>query len=194
MCVRNYLGSVSVANPPTGTEFNVVIVYDGRAAARRAVQMIDRLKGELGWEFELQPVLWRFDLLIDPVLAAAASADSAKANLLVVATDNCQELPAETKEWLQSAIAQMRRSPAAVAALLDSGTCSPHRMSAVCRFLKTSAERFGRDFFCSNPMLSGTADSGAIVGRGDACAADTSIKFRESIHWRNPARWWGLNE
>ena len=84
--------------------FNVVVLYETAAAARRAIGMVSRLVTLSDNEFTVKPILWRFDLLEYPRLAQAAARDVLGADLLVLATNQTKSLPADAQRWLDGCV------------------------------------------------------------------------------------------
>ena len=79
---------------------NTVVAYEDVAAAKKAKEMWDRLGRSIGGGISFEIHLWRFDVLRTPELRDTAVDDAAQARLIMVATRGQQDLPAETKAWI----------------------------------------------------------------------------------------------
>jgi hypothetical protein len=88
--------------------FNVVVAYEDAPAGKHAMNVLRRLGARLRPQMELQAVLWRFDLLKNPLGRDHATADADAAGLIVFAMRNeAGELPEAVNTW--SAECQARR-------------------------------------------------------------------------------------
>jgi hypothetical protein len=127
--------------------FNVVIVYDDRSAALRAMNVLNGLVHQFGDDFEFHCDLWRFDMLGLPREREAAAHAGAAADLLIVSAACDTDLPGSARDWLDKSIDGKIPGSAALVALLE----SRRRLSNVqCRtrqFLQSAADRGLMDLF-----------------------------------------------
>ena len=82
--------------------FNVVVAYDGPRTARRAMDLVDGMTRDMGAEVSIHRNLWRFDVLSFPSERQTAVNDAVRADLVVVAANGDEELPAPVKVWLEA--------------------------------------------------------------------------------------------
>ena len=171
----------------------VVLLYENRAAGQRAMRLLDWLDERIGEQMELQPQLWRFDLLKDPEWRALAQADAANAQLIVVATCSDADLPGAVKSWLTDWAARSIPGEAALVALLSSHRPRAGGESSAYRFLQTTAREAGQAFFAQElrgPSLSTEINLEAIRRRAEA----TSSVLLGILERDRPLSRWGLNE
>jgi hypothetical protein len=131
------------ANPP----FHVVIAYDRADSARHAMSLVDGLAARFGGTFRIRRDLWRFDILDLPAMQGEAATSAARANLLIIAADGDEDLPAPAKRWVRDWTAATVPGNAALAAALQ--TRAPHAQepSTTLRFLREMAHQAGQEFF-----------------------------------------------
>jgi hypothetical protein len=173
--------------------FSVVIAYDTPQTARRAMRLVDGVVEQFGREWNVHRNLWRFDILGLPVARQSATADAAKANLLVIATGGDADLPAPVKAWLAEWSAKTISGVAALVGLLPSPRIVAEGQSPVHRFLQATAREAGQDFFAQElPVSPITAQTtaGDIRRRADA----TSSVLLGILEQNRPSSRWGLNE
>lgn len=103
--------------PIPGVPLKVVVAYEDFSAGQRAVGLLKGLLQNLSDEVELQPVLWRFDLLKDLHWHKMAVTDAVHADMLVLSTSGSSHLPEAISRWLESAIALKQGDSAALVIL-----------------------------------------------------------------------------
>jgi len=97
---------------------NVVIAYDGIAAAQQAVDALDALKLRVpDGAVTVRISTWWFGFLEDAEKLKKATAAAIEADVLVIAANIGLELPSSVKAWLQESLAKNRKSDVAVVAL-----------------------------------------------------------------------------
>jgi hypothetical protein len=131
----------------TKPAFDVVVIYDDRSAARRAMKFFTELVREFGDEFEFHRELWRFDRLELPKVRAAAVLESSVADLLIVSARCDADLPAPVKDWLNRCIAEKTPGSAGLVAMLESHRSRNDMQCRTRQFLQSGANRGGLDFF-----------------------------------------------
>lgn len=128
------------------SNLNVVMVYDDRHAASRAMNILSGLVRQFGDDFEFRCDLWRFDVLGLPEVRREAACAGAAADLLVVSASCDKDLPLPVQDWLNSCADGMPPGSAALVGLLE----SRGRGDVQCRtrqFLKDAADRNHLGFF-----------------------------------------------
>ncbi|HTQ30856.1 MAG TPA: hypothetical protein VMI53_06565 [Opitutaceae bacterium] len=92
--------------PATGAApLKTVVAYEDAAAGHRAVGLLKELLQVLSDDTELQPVLWRFDLLSDPHWYKMAVIDAAHADMMILSTSGSSRLPDAVSRWLEASAA-----------------------------------------------------------------------------------------
>lgn len=91
--------------PDPCVPLKVVVAYEDVPAGHRAVGLLKELLQGLVDDVELQPVLWRFDLLRDLHWHKMAVTDAAHADMLVLSTSGSSELPDAVSRWLEAGAA-----------------------------------------------------------------------------------------
>lgn len=129
------------------SNFNVVVVYDDRNAASRAMNVVSGLVRQFGDDFELRCDLWRFDILgLARARKAAARAGDA-ADLLIVSASGETDLPMPVRDWLNWCADGKTPGSAALVALLESNCRLGDAQCRTRRFLQSVADRNLMDFF-----------------------------------------------
>jgi hypothetical protein len=173
--------------------FDVVIIYDDRSAAKRAMKFFSELVRQFGDEFEFHCEIWRFDWLDLPKVHAAAVLESSVADLLIVAAQGDADLPAPVKDWLNRCIAEKTPGSAGLVAMLESHQSANDIQSRTRQFLQSAANRGGLDFFLHEvdlPEIRRELTSKDVQER-----ANTISRVLEGILQQNkPSRRWGGNE
>ncbi len=177
----------------SAANFGVVIAYDTPRAARRAMRLVNGIVEPFGREWNVHRNLWRFDILGLPVARRSATADAAKANLLVIATGGDADLSAPVKAWLAEWSAKTNSGASALVALLLLPRTATEGQSSVHRFLQTTARKAGQDFFAHElraSLLSTDTTVEDIRRRAEA----TSSVLLGILEQNRPSSRWGLNE
>jgi hypothetical protein len=86
----------------------VAVLYDGKAAGRRALALVKRMMVDDVEPVHVNPVLWRFDLLEDQACFARAATETKTADMLVLATDRPDLVPAVVEQWVADFLATRR--------------------------------------------------------------------------------------
>ena len=136
--------------------FNVLIAYDSRAAAARAMKAFDGLARRLSDEFDLNCDLWRFDMFALPEARQLAVAAGAVADLIIVSARGDNDLPKPVKEWLEAAVAEKLPGTAGLVGLLESHPGSSNASGRSYQFLQSAADRSLMDLFLYEIELPGT--------------------------------------
>ena len=97
----------------------VFIAYNDVAAARHAMTRVTALlrSRQGGLDYQMQPMLWRFNQLEDPRWRETALADACRAGTLVLAMSNASALDGTTDAWL-AALARRQRGTSITALAL----------------------------------------------------------------------------
>jgi len=125
----------------------MVIAYDGVVAGQRALSQMRSVLSHLpGLNLQLQPELWRFDLLKNPDVFKLALNSARRADLLVLSVNNPQALSPQTVDWISRWITAKRGGTAAIA-LLGSTDSSIEGSNLI----RNAAQNAGLDFIASSP-------------------------------------------
>ena len=95
-------------------KLRVAIAYSDRAAGRRAMNLLTRIRQHEPNGVHFRPTLWRVDLLEDPDWREKALADAVAADLLILATSASHSLPACVDRWMSEVLSQRRGSSTAI--------------------------------------------------------------------------------
>ena len=136
-----------LASKETSPGFNVVIAYDDRNSARRAMNVVTGLVREFGNDFRFRCDLWRFDVLGLPKVSRAAARAGDAADLLIVAASGDKNLPGPVRNWLEWCADGKPPGSAALVALLESQQRSSDVQGRTRQFLHSAAVRGCMDFF-----------------------------------------------
>jgi len=92
----------SIADVCTGAPLKVVVAYEDLFAGRRAVSLLTKYVGD---GVDLEPVLWRFDLLDHAHWYKMAVKDASDADILILSTGGSSDLPGAVNRWLKESVA-----------------------------------------------------------------------------------------
>lgn len=126
--------------------FNVVIVYDARDAALRAMEIFHGLVEHFGDEFEFHCDLWCFDVLEFREGYEAALLAGPAAQLLIISSCDTQP-PKTVKDWLEQSAAAKAPGSAALVGLLKSHQGSKKSQRKLSQLLRRTADRSRLDLF-----------------------------------------------
>jgi hypothetical protein len=124
-----------------------VIVYDGIAAGKRAMQLLTGIANGSGAGEEFHPTPWSFNLLTDPEWSQISADDAAKADILAVAAEG--PLPPAVSDWLEAVIERKRGTSAAIVAL--PGTGGTDKAQVNWNDIGSAAVRAGLTYFMAAP-------------------------------------------
>lgn len=111
---------VKNAAPPDEAEpLHVIIAHDDQAAYERALRMLANTFFGRPEAAALRPLAWQFDQLSSDRQRKQAIGDAPNAEVFVVSTSACSELPDGVAEWLSECFALRHDTPTAVIALCD---------------------------------------------------------------------------
>ncbi len=145
--MQHTLSSPPEKLPDLGSKpsFNVLIAYEDFETGKHAKRTYDFLVETLGTDCQFSNQMWKFDVLSIPKLRELASADARAADLVVISCHG-DELPATTKQWIESWVAGAD-GPIALGALFDkSGAPGPFTRE-VREYLASVARRGHMEFF-----------------------------------------------
>ena len=105
-------------------KFNVVIVYEDRAAGRRAKHFYDNLIHELEDECDFSLELWSFQVLAISTIGHSAVQVAGQADFVILSFHGkallpVEMLPVEIREWIETWSRLITDSNAALIALID---------------------------------------------------------------------------
>ena len=146
-------------NSSTHTEgpldyFKIVLAYQDQESAGRGVQICNKIAHDLGKSFELNKVMWKFDLLNVPKMRQLAEEDATTADMIIFAMHQNAELSLSVCAWIEKALADASEKPRALVALL-SRDCDTQRNPGL-DYLRRLAETNRIDFFSN---VDGTEES-----------------------------------
>jgi hypothetical protein len=128
--------------------FNVVLAYDEYSDGIRAKEFFEALAHDHGKLFQFSCHLWKFELLREPRLFNVASRDASRADMVVLAIHQSQELPAEVRRWIERWLPSKQADSCALVVLLGDQP-EPTVSATTCRAtLRQLAEGANLQFFC----------------------------------------------
>ena len=127
---------------------DLVITYDGIAAAQEAIDAVDALKSRRpAGAVVVRVSAWWFRFLEDAEQLRKATAAAIEADVLLVAANIGAELPCSVKGWLQESLSRNRRFGVAVVALLGEANRRDKPDSPRFRVVQQIARESGALFF-----------------------------------------------
>jgi hypothetical protein len=128
-------------------KFNVVIVYEDRAAGRRAKYFYDNLIHELEDECDFSLELWSFQVLAISTIGHSAVQVAGQADFVILSLHGKAGLPVEIREWIETWSRLISDSNAALIALIDKPRTRGGSAASTLAYLRSVATRTGIDFF-----------------------------------------------
>lgn len=129
--------------------FSVVVAFDSAAALNPAKQLCSSLLEQLNHAVDLQCSWCQFDQLPDERFAREAVEVAGAADLIVVAAAQAGNPPPAVGDWLEKSLSNRTNHTTVLAALIGSPTGCLTTDSALCGYLKLTADRSGLAFFAS---------------------------------------------
>jgi hypothetical protein len=125
----------------------VTILYDTVPAGKRAMNLLSTVAGQPDAMAALRPQLWRLGLLEDPDWFAAALAEAADTDLLVVAIDSTERLSTSLKNWIELFLARRRKDKIAMVGLIAPSDQQNEPAFQRLEFFRNAAEKAEVEFF-----------------------------------------------
>ena len=147
--------SQTLLNPRSGVPrwepkypFDLAVAYEDLASRKRALQLYDRLAGQLLDEYDFQCTWWKFEHLQDRQLAARAADAATDANMIIVAVRDGVQLPVTAKRWIEKWLPFKTDRQSALVALIVEPHDAAGGSCPVQAYLRNVALQAGMDFFC----------------------------------------------
>jgi hypothetical protein len=99
--------------------FNIVLAYQDQESAIRGLKICEKIAAGLGKTFQLNKVMWKFDLLNLPKMRELANDDAVGADMIIFAMHQDAELPQSVCTWIENALSRASEKPRALVALLS---------------------------------------------------------------------------
>jgi hypothetical protein len=133
-----------------GTPLNVLSVYSSKDAARMAAQVCNSLRVKLGSTFRVTQSEWNAELLRNGKLRQLATSEAVQSDVIILATNEGQEISSEIREWLESFRTEPRSAPSALVALLKcEDDKTPHLVE---KSLEAFAQAAKMSFYCHSEV------------------------------------------
>jgi hypothetical protein len=126
-------------------KLEVIIIYEGPAAGRRAKYFYENLVRDLRGKYDVNLNLWNFPILAISQIGNLASQVVAKADVVILSLRGDAELPAEIREWIETWSQLVVDNDPALVLLVDRHQAS--KTCVVVDYLQGVANRLGIDFF-----------------------------------------------
>src|ERR1700751_5288260 len=124
----------------------VVIIYEGRAAGRRAKYFYENLVRDLRGKYDVNLDLWSFPILAISQIGNLAVQVAAKADVVILSLRGDSKLPAEIGEWIETWPGLTADNDPALVVLVDRRQTS--KACATVAYLQKVADKAGIDLFC----------------------------------------------
>jgi hypothetical protein len=131
---------------PSSTSLNVLVAYDNLCAGINAKDLCDRLTQHLRATCGLQLSFWSFSALQLPLLAQGMEAETAQADLLIVALNGEQAPPPCIQNWIRRWARRMHSDCSLLTAQLHGILKMDQEFSPAYECLKQIADDFGVNF------------------------------------------------
>ena len=163
-----------------GKDLKVVVACENSQSAEAACGLLARLALNSAADGRLIYGWWNFDVLTIAALRPLAAAETALADMVVVAARAGPGLPAEVIEWMSLWLAAGEHRCRALVALLDSGAARDRAAGGILAQLKKVAELGQMDFFAKGTE----AKLVAALKRG-AAPPSGNLAWRQELYATN---------
>jgi hypothetical protein len=126
--------------------FKVVVAFDDSAASSPALKTCEYVIQQLGDDIHVRRKIVDFNRDTSPERRAAAARDAAKADMVIVATRENEQLPLPMQEWVDEWSAKRATNEGALVAILNRATRTGSRVRDQ---LANVARQAHMDFFSS---------------------------------------------
>jgi hypothetical protein len=128
-------------------KFKVAIIYDDRAAGKRAKHFYDRVIRERADECDFSVELWNFQVLAVPKVGHSAAKAAAQADFVILSMHRTAQLSVRTREWIQRWSGLITDNRSALVALLDQPGMKRGTVASTLDYLRKVAGRKGISFY-----------------------------------------------
>ena len=176
----------------------VIIVHENTTAGLQAANVLQdlaaQLENKLGINinpWEICSHVWRFEWLLNPQLCEQAVAESIDADMIIVSTDACTELPVHVRGWIESVLPRKEGATALVAILgrKDGPQAGPLPSE---QYLRQLAHHNHIDFLChtADGLMSDNSWMEPVL-----CGfEDDQASGEAALHRHNSQHDWGIND
>jgi hypothetical protein len=171
-----------------------VTFYETFGDAVRAHKAFDKIARDLSHDRQVQATSWSFDVLGRPELNATILRDSARADVIVVATDGRSTLPERIGKWVEVCMNRNSDAKPVVVALHDDGLETEDAVAPLCSSLRKIAARGEAAFMCNADLASSAnheVPAEVPLGRREGANGDLEPALYPSTE---NLRWWGMND
>jgi hypothetical protein len=132
--------------------WSIVVVYEDSAARERGVVFCDQLVGRFWERFEFEVSWWSFAMLGQAAAAEEAIANTARANLIVVATTPEGDFPVPVKSWLEASLRSRGEREGMLAGLIALSAEPGGWEGRKHHYLRNAAHRGAMDYLTQVPL------------------------------------------
>ncbi len=170
----------------------VLLVYEDFETGLTARHTLDGIIQAFDAAADVQVNLWRFDLLVDPVLRGEAAEEANEAELVIVSLHGHEPLPSGAKSWLDEWFGRERKHESALVVLLDLDALHTPLAEEMLEKLNTATRRAGIEMFIhhGDAQLRWTSAVQDIQHRAET----RTLLVDEILDERPSFRHWGINE
>jgi hypothetical protein len=133
---------------PRSRNFKVVVAFDDSATSSPALKTCEYVIQQLGNDIQVRRKIVDFKQETTPQSRAAAARDAAKADMVIVAAREDEQLPLPMQEWMDEWAANRSADEGALVAILNRSTRANTKSSVRDR-LASVAKQAHMDFFSS---------------------------------------------
>jgi hypothetical protein len=132
--------------------FNVLVAYEDVAGGRRAQELLGRLtkafpKEDSDW---LCCAMWKFNEQTTPQRVEIAAEQATKADLIIIATHEREDLPPVLEEWVRRWLLKKAGRSCALVTLLERDESDTDGSQGVRSYFETVAQRAELAFFADD--------------------------------------------
>ncbi|MCL5098670.1 MAG: hypothetical protein M1608_14300 [Candidatus Omnitrophica bacterium] len=170
---------------------NTVVIYENYELAANAVSILKRVAQHADPAVELNLKPWRLDVLTTPPMTNAALAEAIDAELIILAMQESEPLPAWLMDWMELWAGHRQVQNAAVALLC--GKEGKTLAAADAKDLQQFTDRHGLSYLSSQgeTAKNESTDPGQVEMQHDSSPTSTSDDTPKRPNYNQH---WGINE
>jgi len=125
---------------------SISIIYEDAKSRAQAAKLCKRMANKLKTDFRFRLKWWHFKLLRDSKTARAATAATARADVVIVSARAGRELPRKVKDWMQTSLSRRKLPDGALVALIRMAEDLKRGATPVHNFLGAIARQAKMDY------------------------------------------------
>jgi len=167
----------------------ILVAYEDTVTRDHALRICDALVTRLGQDIDFSFSWWKFNLLCDASLAAAAADFAAHSDMVIVSAHVGGDLPAAVTTWIEAWAARRCVEAGALVAMIGVMGEAIAGLTSRYDYLKKIAEQTGMDYLPQALVGVPSAEHELSERAGEGASS-----IQEILRRQPEPRHWGINE